>query len=143
MDDLQSYVTTLGRSARRAAQQLATLNGATKGRALHHMATALRSSSASLIAANAKDILAANEAQLAPALVKRLMLDEKKVEAMAKGIEEIAAQVDPVGQVIEGYVRPNGLRITKTRVPLGPSACPCPRPRSTTGIRNGLRAACR
>lgn len=119
MDDLQTYVTTLGKSARRASQQLATLNGATKVRALHHMAKALRSATTTLLAANAKDILAANEAQLAPALIKRLMLDEKKVDAMAKGVEEIAAQVDPVGQVIEGYVRPNGLRITKTRVPLG------------------------
>ncbi len=119
MDDLQTYVMTLGKNARRASQQLATLNGATKVHALHHMAKALRASASTLVAANAKDILAANEVQLAPALIKRLMLDDKKVDAMATGIEEIAAQVDPVGQVIEGYVRPNGLRITKTRVPLG------------------------
>jgi glutamate-5-semialdehyde dehydrogenase len=56
---------------------------------------------------------------LNPALIQRLTLNEKRIAAMADGIDQIAAQVDPVGQVIEGYVRPNGLRIQKTRVPLG------------------------
>ncbi|HEV7301847.1 MAG TPA: glutamate-5-semialdehyde dehydrogenase [Tepidisphaeraceae bacterium] len=119
MDDAQTYVQTLGKSARRAAAQLATLNGDAKVAALTAMAAALRASKAALIEANAKDFAAAEAADLAPALVKRLLLDDKKVESMAKGVEEIAAQVDPVGQVIEGFNRPNGLRITKVRVPLG------------------------
>ncbi len=54
-----------------------------------------------------------------PALVERLKLNDKRLTAMADGVEQIAAQVDPVGQVIEGYVRPNGLRISKVRAPLG------------------------
>jgi glutamate-5-semialdehyde dehydrogenase len=83
------------------------------------MAGALRQSRAELIEANAKDIAAATAAALPPALVKRLLLDERRIEAMARGVEEIARQTDPIGQVIEGYVRPNGLRIDKVRVPLG------------------------
>jgi glutamate-5-semialdehyde dehydrogenase len=119
MEDAQTYVTTLGKAARRAAAQLATLNGAAKVAALSAMAAALRRSTPALLEANAKDIAIAEAADLAPALVKRLLLDEKKVESMARSVEEIAAQVDPVGQVIEGFNRPNGLRIVKMRVPLG------------------------
>jgi glutamate-5-semialdehyde dehydrogenase len=119
MQDVQSYVEGLGRNARRAAQQLVTLDGATKVAVLRRIADALRRNTATLLAANAKDVEAARGADLAPALVKRLMLDEAKVAAMARGVEEIAAQVDPVGQTIEGYVRPNGLRVEKRRVPLG------------------------
>src|SRR4030095_16861193 len=62
---------------------------------------------------------AARQAELAPALVERLKLNDKRIASMADGVEQIAAQVDPVGQVIEGYVRPNGLRIQKMRVPIG------------------------
>src|SRR5204863_991332 len=69
--------------------------------------------------ANAQDIAAAQKADLAPALIERLRLTEKRIEAMAAGVQQIAAQVDPVGQIIEGYVRPNGLRIQKVRVPIG------------------------
>ncbi len=119
MDDLQSYVLTLGKNARQAAAQLATLTDATKVIALHSMAKALRANAKALIEANAKDLANANDAGLVPSLVKRLALDEKKIDGMAKGVEEIAAQVDPVGQVLEGYNRPNGLQIIKQRVPLG------------------------
>src|SRR5581483_2838167 len=79
----------------------------------------LREHKNDLIAANAKDIEAAQQAALAPALIERLKLNDKRVESMAVGVEQIANQVDPVGQVIEGYVRPNGLRIEKRRVPIG------------------------
>src|SRR5205814_4227598 len=65
------------------------------------------------------DFAAARAANLAPALVKRLELSEQKIEAMADGVEQIAGQTDPVGQVIEGFNRPNGLRIQKVRCPLG------------------------
>ncbi|HLL87783.1 MAG TPA: glutamate-5-semialdehyde dehydrogenase [Tepidisphaeraceae bacterium] len=119
MDDLTAYVEQLGRSARRAAASLATLTGTAKVATLNQIAAALRAKKLELIEANKRDVAAAEGAGLAPALVKRLMLDEKRVESMACGVEEIAAQVDPVGQVIEGYVRPNGLRITKRRVPIG------------------------
>ena len=117
--DLQSYVNNLGESARRASGQLVTLDGATKVAALRKIAGAIREHKQLLIDANAKDIAAAQEAKLAPALVERLKLNEKRIGSMADGVEQIAAQTDPVGQTIEGYVRPNGLRIEKRRVPLG------------------------
>jgi glutamate-5-semialdehyde dehydrogenase len=119
MDDAIGYVETLGRSARRAAGELAMLTGAAKTDALLRMAGAIRAQKQALIDANALDIDAAQKAELAPALVERLTLNDKRVESMAVGVEQIARQVDPVGQIIEGYVRPNGLRIQRLRVPLG------------------------
>src|SRR3954469_12186613 len=119
MEDLKQYVETVGKNARRAAQQLATVSGAAKIAALNQIASAIRANKQQLIDANAKDIAAAQKAELAPALIERLKLNEKRIEAMAAGVEQIAQQVDPVGQTIEGYVRPNGLRIEKRRVPLG------------------------
>ncbi|QOV91645.1 glutamate-5-semialdehyde dehydrogenase [Humisphaera borealis] len=117
--DWPAYVQNLGKSARRASQQLATLTDAVRSRTLRTIAAALRDQTAALLAENAKDIEAAKQAELAAPLIARLQLTEKKVAAMAEGVEQIAAQVDPVGQTIEGYNRPNGLRIEKRRVPLG------------------------
>ena len=119
MQDLIQYVEQLGASARRASQQLVTLDGGTKVVALRKIAQALRDNTEALLAANAEDIKAAEAAKLDPPLVHRLRLDAKKVAAMADSVEQIAAQTDPVGQTLEGYVRPNGLRIEKRRVPLG------------------------
>ncbi len=119
MNDWTSYVEELGKSARRASRQLAELNGAVKVAALCLVADALRANASHLVEANGLDIAAAKEAGLAMPLVERLKLNEKKVGGMADAVEQIAAQVDPVGQVIEGYVRPNGLRISKMRVPIG------------------------
>jgi glutamate-5-semialdehyde dehydrogenase len=113
------YVENLGRSARRAGYHLATLDGGTKTAALLKMAAAIRSNTARLVEENAKDIAAAENAGLARPLIERLKLNDKRVESMAAGVEQIAAQADPVGQTIEGYVRPNGLRIEKRRAPLG------------------------
>jgi glutamate-5-semialdehyde dehydrogenase len=119
MDDLADYVQRLGKAARRAAGELAGLNGAAKVAVLERIAAALLDHQAALLDANAQDIAAAESAHLDPALVHRLRLDPKKIKAMSDGVRQIAAQVDPVGQIIEGYVRPNGQRITKMRVPLG------------------------
>lgn len=113
------YVELLGRTARQAADQLATLTGAAKSTALLRIAAALRKQRSTLLEANQHDVNAAVEAKLDAALVERLRLNDKRVESMAAGVEQIAAQVDPVGQIIEGYVRPNGLRISKIRVPIG------------------------
>ncbi len=119
MSDWTSYVEELGRSARRASRQLAELTGAVKVAALRRVGEALCANAAQLVEANGLDIAAAKEAGLAGPLVERLKLSEKKVAAMADAVEQIAQQVDPVGQIIEGYVRPNGLRISKMRVPIG------------------------
>ena len=117
--DWPAYVEALGRAARRASGQLTTLTGAVKTAALRRMAEAIRDRRDALVAANAADVESAQKADLPPALVERLKLSEKRVASMADGVEQIAAQVDPVGQIIEGYVRPNGLRVQKVRVPIG------------------------
>jgi glutamate-5-semialdehyde dehydrogenase len=119
MEDLQAYVLSLGKAARKAADDLSGVSGEAKVAALKQMASAIRARKKELIEANANDIEAAEKADLAPALIARLKLDDKRVESMAAGVEQIAQQVDPVGQTIEGYNRPNGLRIEKRRVPIG------------------------
>ncbi len=119
MENAENYVLKLGQSARNASMRLATLSGDVKNAILRRIASALREQRAAILAANALDIKAANDAGLAPALVARLQLNDKRVESMATGVEQIAGQVDPVGQTLEGYVRPNGLRIEKRRCPLG------------------------
>lgn len=119
MADAQSYITQLGQSARRAAGQLAGLRDQVKSAALRKMAGAIRAGREALLAANAQDVEAAKKAEMQPALIERLKLNDKRIAAMADGVEQIAGQVDPVGQIIEGYVRPNGLRIQKVRVPIG------------------------
>src|SRR4051794_26788787 len=107
MDAALDYVESIARSARRAAYQLATLDGQSKTDALRQIASAIRASKPQLMDANARDIAAAQQANLAPALIERLKLNDKRIESMASGVDQIAAQTDPVGQVIEGYTRPN------------------------------------
>ena len=119
MQDGQSYVQDLARAARAASRKLAELSGEKKTAALRRVASLIRENGASLIEANQKDIQAAQSAGLAQPLIERLKLNEKRIESMAVAVEQIAAQTDPVGQIIEGYVRPNGLRVEKMRVPLG------------------------
>src|SRR5689334_10203095 len=119
MEDIRGYVEQLGRAARKAAGQLATISGDAKVRALQLIADSIRANQSALLEANSKDLAEARQAELAPALCERLKLNEKRIAAMAQGVEQIAGQVDPVGQIIEGFVRPNGLRIQKVRVPIG------------------------
>ena len=119
MSEAQSYVESLGKNARAAADELASTTGAKRNAALRAMAAALREAKQTLIEANAKDIDAAEANKLDRPLIERLKLNEKRIEAMAAGVESIAGQIDPVGQTLEGYNRPDGLRIEKRRVPLG------------------------
>jgi glutamate-5-semialdehyde dehydrogenase len=119
MTDAPDYVQQLGRTARQAAGQLAPLSGQAKVAALNRIATAIRQNIGALLEANAQDVNAAEIAKLDRPLVERLRVNEKRIESMAAGVEQIARQIDPVGQTIEGYVRPNGLRIEKRRVPIG------------------------
>ncbi len=114
-----AMVKEMGLRARVAARQLATVLGAQKNRALNLMAEALLENCASLVAENRKDLEEAEREGLAGPMVARLALGEKKIAAMAQGLREIALQTDPVGQTIEAYDRPNGLRVEKRRVPIG------------------------
>src|SRR5262245_6028758 len=99
----------IGTQARAAARELALASPEAKNAALHAAAVAMRKDTAAILTANAKDIAAAKEAGRPDAYIDRLMLDEGRVAAIAKGLEEIAALSDPVGTVLAEWTRPNGL----------------------------------
>jgi len=105
--------------ARRAAARLALMSRAEKDRLLLLMADALESGADAILKANARDVKQAEEKGLSRAPIDRLLLNERRIREMAEGLREIAALPDPVGEVIEGRRLPNGLEITKVRVPLG------------------------
>ena len=109
----------MGRTARTAAGALSQVKREAKDRALLLAARLIRENAAKILAANQKDIAAGREKGLTPALLDRLMLDERRIEAMARGIEDVAALADPVGTVLARWERPNGLEISRVRVPLG------------------------
>ena len=117
--DLSKAMRALGRSAREASAALALADRAVKDKALTAMAAELRAHHADILAANAKDMTDAKAKGLGAAMLDRLMLDQKRVEAMAKGLEEIAELPDPVGCVLAEWDRPNGLQIARVSVPLG------------------------
>jgi glutamate-5-semialdehyde dehydrogenase len=116
---IEETMQALGQEARKAAALLARAGTATKNKALAAMEAALRSEKAKILAANEEDMQAARAANLTAALLDRLLLDDKRIEAMAKGIAEIRAQEDPIGAVIAAWNRPNGLAIERVKVPLG------------------------
>jgi glutamate-5-semialdehyde dehydrogenase len=118
-DALTSLAESIGRRARAASRLLAAVPGEVRHRALHLIAGRLRDERAAIQSENAADIAAARAAGLPSAMIDRLTLNDKRVEAMARGTEEVAAQVDPVGHVLESSVRPNGLCLEKVRVPIG------------------------
>jgi glutamate-5-semialdehyde dehydrogenase len=109
----------LGVRARAAARRLAAASTAAKNAALRAMAAGLVARSGPILQANAADVAAARQAGLSAALIDRLTLTPDRIAKMARGIEEIADLRDPVGEILEGYVRPNGLQIQRVRVPLG------------------------
>jgi glutamate-5-semialdehyde dehydrogenase len=112
-------VEDLARRAKAASRPLATASSAQKDAALLAAADLLEARSAEILRANALDVDGAEDAGIAPGLVDRLRLDEGRVSAMANGLRQVAALADPVGEVLDGWVRPNGLRISRVRVPLG------------------------
>src|SRR3954447_24482042 len=112
-------VTELCLAAKAAARGLATLDSATKDCALLAVADALMSRTSEILEANARDLEAGREAGLSPALMDRLALDERRIEAMARGGRGNVAPPDPPGGVIEGRRFANGLEMRKARVPLG------------------------
>jgi glutamate-5-semialdehyde dehydrogenase len=119
MSHFADYARQLGDRARTASRQLATASGALKQRWLHHAADRLIQQADELLARNANDVAAAPQSGLTPAEIDRLTLTRSRLESIANALREVAALTDPVGEVIEGYVRPNGLQVQKVRVPLG------------------------
>jgi glutamate-5-semialdehyde dehydrogenase len=116
---LAATMAELGRRAREAAVLLALASSDAKVAALTAAATAVRNRQNEILAANAEDVAAANANGIGAALLDRLALDPKRLEAVAKGLEDIAALPDPVGHVLAEWERPNGLRISRVAVPLG------------------------
>ena len=117
--DTASPIQHLVRESRAAARVLSRASTEAKDAALAAIAAALRARRRRIVAANDKDVRAAERERRPAAFVDRLRLDDARVEAMARAVEEIRALPDPVGEVVESWTRPNGLRVEKTRLPLG------------------------
>lgn len=116
---LSAQMTTLGQDAKTAAAELALAPDAQKNQALIAAAKALRASKDQIIAANQIDMTAGADKGLSPAMLDRLQLTPDRIEAMAKGLEDIASFPDPVGKDLGAWDRPNGLAIQRVSVPLG------------------------
>jgi glutamate-5-semialdehyde dehydrogenase len=109
----------MGRAARAAAQVLEFSRPEQKNRALRAAAACLRARRGGLKAANERDLREARARGLSKAMLDRLELNDERVEAMARGLEDIAGLADPIGTVLAEWTRPNGMRIQRVRVPLG------------------------
>jgi len=119
MAGLAQQIEELGKRARAAARALALCSKDEKNAALMAMADAIEAAEDDILAANAKDLEAAPGYGLNAAAVDRLRLDSARISAMAKGVREVAGLPDPCGEIIRQWTRPNGMQITKLRVPIG------------------------
>ena len=117
--EIKKEMEKIARRAKLAASRMANLTPQVKNKALLAMAKAIEERAEDIMSQNRLDLKKARKEGLSPALIDRLTLDDKRIKSMAKGLREIAELADPVGEVIEEKVRPNGLRIKKIRVPLG------------------------
>jgi glutamate-5-semialdehyde dehydrogenase len=117
--DPTKVMASMGAKAREASRALALSSTDARNKALTLAAERLRNDAAAIIAANAIDMKTAREARLNAAMLDRLELNAERVEAMARGLDDIAALPDPVGEVIAQWERPNGLKFSRVRVPIG------------------------
>jgi glutamate-5-semialdehyde dehydrogenase len=118
-DNIPALMAELGYAARKTAHHLSLASTAEKNAALLWAAVEIRARMGEILAANALDLAEARDRGTAAAFLDRLELDEKRVEGMAKGLEEIAALPDPIGRVLARFERPNGLSIERVATPLG------------------------
>jgi glutamate-5-semialdehyde dehydrogenase len=118
-DLLSELMRGMGQAALAACDALSLASTQTKNQALRAAAAAIRAHQAEILAANAQDLARARERHLTAALLDRLELNDKRVESMARGLEDIIALADPIGTVTAHWTRPNGLDISRVRVPLG------------------------
>lgn len=109
----------LARQAKEAAGKLALYDTATKNRGLEAIALALEARQGEILEANGRDMAQAEQSGMRPAMLDRLRLTPERIAGMAKGVREVMALPDPVGEIMDTVVRPNGLNIRKVRVPLG------------------------
>ena len=117
--DLPAQILNFGQRARQASRRLAQLDSAQKNAGLLAMADEIVARTAEILAANEKDLARAREHQLAAAMIDRLTLSAARIEAMAEGIRQVAALPDPVGEILREWTPPDGIRISKVRVPIG------------------------
>ncbi len=118
-EDLREAIFAIGRAARAAARDLALAPAATKNAALCAMAAHLRQDRSQLRKANAADVETARANGLTDAFIDRLTLTDARIDAIARGLEDIAALPDPIGATLSEWTRPNGLKIARVRVPIG------------------------
>jgi glutamate-5-semialdehyde dehydrogenase len=109
----------LGQNARKAARQLAHATTIQKNEALLAMAQHIRKNATAILAANVTDVKTASAKDLKSSFIDRLTLNAQRIEGMAQGLEDVAALKDPVGRVLEKWVRPNGMEISRISVPIG------------------------
>ena len=117
--DYKSEVEKLGRKSQLAARKLASLSTLRKNKALESISEAILDNKEAIKEANRLDLIEAENAGLSSAMIDRLTLTESRIEDMAKGLVNLAGLADPVGKIESEFIRPNGLSIEKTRVPIG------------------------
>lgn len=117
--DIVAAVKEIGVKAKAAARKIASADSGAKNRALSRIAAELRRQAPEIVKANAQDLAAAKEKGISGALLDRLMLDEKRVNAVADAVAEVIALPDPIGEVTSMWRRPNGIQVGRVRIPLG------------------------
>ena len=117
--DISEYMTQLGTRARAASRAIARADDAAKSGALRAIARGLQANRDTLVAANARDLVRARDNGLESAMLDRLTLDDKALSRMIEGLTQIAGMPDPIGEITEVKIRPNGMRVGRMRVPLG------------------------
>ena len=117
--DVEALIAGLAADARAAQRKLAQMSDADKAKALHLAAQALRDAAPTILAENAKDVAAGEERGLSGAMLDRLRLDEARLSGIADAVDQVADLPDPVGDVIDSSERPNGLKLSRVRVPIG------------------------
>ncbi len=110
---------TLGTAAREASPALMRAGGGLKNAVLASICTRLKKQVKSIMAANKKDLVAGKKAGLSSAMLDRLKIDNARLDKMVQGVQQVMALPDPIGNVLDGWTRPNGLRLSRVRVPLG------------------------
>ena len=117
--NIENYISQIVKNAKEASRVIASASTAVKNTALYHITEGIIASATLLKAENEKDIIAAHKAGLPEPMIDRLRLTDSRISGMAEGVRQIIHLADPIGEVIRGYTRPNGLQIQKMRVPIG------------------------
>ncbi len=117
--NIENYISQVVKGAKTASRAVASAGANAKNAALNNIAEGIIAATAALKSENEKDVLAAQKDGLSEAIIDRLRLTDSRIKAMAEGVRQIIGLPDPVGQIMSGHTRPNGLQIQKVRVPIG------------------------